>query len=165
MHNSIILINLEIDNRRGFFIFLGGFVIYWPSNEPSIKRCTCVNKRKNNRSRRTLENNITRCSDGLSQLETRCQSENQLQTEGFGPLVTPGWATQAKMRKKCYYGWGRIWVNIAVHPCLQSFLTHNRHHPFENKVWEIYIFIKKCIRSLLKSSLQLIMFPCIFVYA
>ena len=27
-----------------------------------------------------------------------CQSENQLQTEGFGPLVTPGWATQAKMR-------------------------------------------------------------------
>ena len=46
----------------------------------------------------------------------------------------------------------RTWVNIAVCPCLHSFLTHNKHHLFENKVWEIYI--KKCIRSLLKSSLS-----------
>ena len=45
----------------------------------------------------------------------------------------------------------RTWVNIAVRPCLHSFHTHNKHHLFENKVWEIYIFIKKCIRSLLKS--------------
>ena len=36
-------------------------VIYWPSPDPSIKRCTCVNKRKNSRSRWMLENNITRC--------------------------------------------------------------------------------------------------------
>ena len=128
-------------------------VIYWPSTEPSIKRCTCVNKRKNSGSRCTLENNITRCPDGLSQLETGCRSENQLQTEGFGPLVTSGWATYAKMRKKCCYGRGRTWVNIAVRPCLHSFLTHNKHHHFKNKVWEIYIYIKKCIRSLLKSSL------------
>ena len=139
-------------------------VIYWPSTELSIKRCTCVNKRKNSGSRRTLENNITRCPGGSSQLETGYRSENQLQTEGFGPLVTPGWATQAKMRKKCWYGRGRTWVNIAVHLCLNLFLTHNKYHLFENKVWEIYIFIKKCIRSLLKSSLQLIMFPHIFVY-
>ena len=138
-------------------------VIYWPSTEPSIKRCTCVNKRKNSGSKRTLENNTTRCPDGLSLLETGCRSENQLQTEGFGPLVTPGWATQAKMRKKYCYGRGRTWVNRAVRPCLHSPLTHNKHHPFENKVWDIYIFIKKCIRSLLKSSLQLIMFSCIFV--
>ena len=48
---------------------------------------------------------------------------------------------------------GRTWVNVAARPCLQSFLTHNKHHSFENKVWDIYIFIKKCIRSLLKSSL------------
>ena len=48
----------------------------------------------------------------------------------------------------------RTWVNIAVRPCLHSFLTHNKHHLFENKVWEIYIFRKKCIRSLLKSSLS-----------
>ena len=64
-------------------------VIYWPSTEPSIKRCTCVNKRKNSGSRWELENNITRCLGISSQLETGCGSENQLQTEGFRPLVTP----------------------------------------------------------------------------
>ena len=118
-------------------------VIYWPSTKLSIKRCTSVNKWKNSGSRWALENNITRCLDGSSQLETGCRSENQLQTEGFGPLVTPSWATQAKMRKKCCYGQGRTWVNIAVCPCLHSFLTHNKHHLFKNKVWEIYIFYKE----------------------
>ena len=137
-------------------------VIHWPSTEPSIKRCTCVNKQKNSGSRWTLENNITRCRGGSSQLEIGCRSGNLLQTEGFGPLVTPGWATQAKMRNKCCYGRGRTWVNIAVRPCLHSFLTHNKHHPFENKAWEIYI--KKCIRSLLKSFITAWLFPCIYVY-
>ena len=75
-------------------------VIYWPSTEPLIKRCNCVNKRKDSGSRWALENNITMCPGGSIQLETGCQSENQPQTEGFGPLMTHGWATQAKMRKK-----------------------------------------------------------------
>ena len=121
-------------------------VIYWPSTEQSIKRCTSVNKRKNSRNRWTIDNNITSYPDGSSQLETGCRSETQLQTEGFGPLVTPCWATQAKTRKKYCYGRGSTWVNIAVRPCLHSFLTHNKHHPFENKVWEIYIFIKRYVR-------------------
>ena len=145
----------------------GMIVIYWPSTVLSIKRCTSVNKRKNSRSRWALENIITRCPDGLRQLETGCWSENQLQTEGFGPLVTSGWETQVKMQKKCCYGWGRTWINIAVHPCLHSFLTYNKHHLFKNKVWEIYI--KKCIRSLLKSSLSVDYVPvyiclCIVYY-
>ena len=73
---------------------------------------------------------------------------------GLWALSDSGWATQANMQKKFCYGRGRTWgVNIAVRPCLQSFLTDNKHHLFENKVWEIYIFIKKCIHSLLKSSL------------
>ena len=38
-------------------------------------------------------------------METRWRSESQRQTEGFGPSVTHGWATPAKMRrKKCCYG-------------------------------------------------------------
>ena len=115
-------------------------VIYWSSTEPSIKRCTCVNKWKNSESRWALENYITRCPDGLRQLETGCRSETQLQTADFGSLVTPNWATQAKMRKKCCCGREWTWVNITVH--LHSFLTHNKHHPFENKVWEISIFIR-----------------------
>ena len=56
------------------------------------------------------------------------------------------------MQKKCFYGRGRTWVNIAARPCLHSFLTHNKHFLFENKVWEIYM--KKCIHSLFKSSLS-----------
>ena len=139
-------------------------VKYWPSTEPSIKRCTSVNKLKNSASKWTLENNITRCPGGSSQLETGCRSENQLQTEGFGPLGTPGWATQAKMRKKYCYGRGRTWVNIVVRPFLYSFLTHNKHHLFENKKWEIYIICEKCIRSLLNSFITCCLFPHIFVY-
>ena len=115
-------------------------VIYWPSTEQLIERCTCVNKQKNSGGRWALENNITRCPGSLSQLETGCRSENQLQTEGFGLLVTLGWATQAKMRKKCCYGRGWTWVNIAVRPCLHSFLTHNKHHLSKIKC-ERFIFL------------------------
>ena len=79
-------------------------VIYCPLTEPSIKRCTCVNKQKYSGSRWALNNNVTRYPDGSSQLETKCWSESQWQTEGFGPSVTHGWATPAKMRKKCCYG-------------------------------------------------------------
>ena len=155
---------LQVHSQQQVRVTRNTYVIYWPSTEPSIKRCTCVNKWKNSRSRWVLDNNITRCPDGLSQLETGCQNENQLQTEGFGLLVTPGWATQAKMQKKYCYGRGRTWVNIAVRLCLHSFLTHNT---FENKVWEIYVFIKKYIHSLLKSSLpvnDISACKCIFVY-
>ena len=41
-------------NRSIWPIFLmnsKNIVIYWPSTEPTIKRCTCVNKQKNNGSR------------------------------------------------------------------------------------------------------------------
>ena len=65
-------------------------VIYWLSTKRSIKRCTCVNKRKNSGSRWALNNNITRCTDGLCQLGTRCWSDSQRQTEGFGLSVTHG---------------------------------------------------------------------------
>ena len=129
-------------------------VIYWPSTEPSIKRFTCVNKQKNSGSRWVLENNITRCPGRFESVGDRMPVwEPACRLRALRPSVTHGWATQAKMWKKCCYGWGRTWVNIAVRPCLHSFLTHNKHHLFENKVWEIYIFIKKCICSLLKSSL------------
>ena len=38
-------VNSQSDNGRIFSYFIN--VIYWPSTEPSIKRCTCVNKWKN----------------------------------------------------------------------------------------------------------------------
>ena len=68
------------------------------------------------------------------------------------PSVTHGWANPWQDEEEVL-PWSKeeLRVNIAVRLCFQSFLTHNKHHRFENKVWEIYI--KKCIRSLLKSSL------------
>ena len=84
---------------------------------------------------------------------------------GLWALSDP-WLSNPSQDAKEVLLWARknLGQYVAVRPCLHSFLTHNKHHPFENKVWEIYIFIKKCIRSLLKSSLQLIMFLHIFVY-
>ena len=108
----------------------GMIVIYWPSTEPSIKRCTCVNKWKNSGSRWTLENNITRCLGGSSQLETGWQRENQL-----AALSDPRLSTPAKVRKKFCYGRGRTWVNIAVCPCLQL-ISHTQ----QTSPWEL-IFI------------------------
>ena len=99
-------------------------VIYWPSTELSIKRWTCVNKQKYSGSRWALNNNITRCTNGLKQLETRCQSESQRQTESFGPSVTHGWATPAKMRRKkfCY---GQ--KNLGQYSSLSLSPTHLSH--------------------------------------
>ena len=99
-------------------------VIYRPSTEPSIKRCIWVNKEKNSGSRWVLNNNITRCPDGSSQLETRCRSESQRQTEGFGPSVTHGWAIPANMRKKCCYGREK---NLGQYSNLSPSPTHPSH--------------------------------------
>ena len=100
-------------------------IMYLPSTEQSIKRCTCVNKRENSGSKWMLEINITRSPGGSSQLETGCRSENQLQTEGFGPLVTFGWATQAKMRKKCCYG-REMHLGHYSSPSLSPFISHTQ---------------------------------------
>ena len=54
---------------------------------------------------------------------------------------------------------GRTWVNITVRPCIHSFLTHRKHHHFENKVWEIYIFIRNWSRHY-----RLMMFLHVSVY-
>ena len=80
------------------------------------------------------------------------------------PSVTHGSATQPKWGRSAAMVERRTWVNMAVRPCLHSFLTHNKHQLFENKVWEIYI--RKCIRSSLKSSLtvnDVSACKCIFV--
>ena len=118
------------------------------------KRCIYVNKRKNSRSRWALGNNITRCPGSSRELETGCQSENQLADRGLWALSdAPVDQPKPRCERSAAMVERRTWVNIAVRPCLYSFLTHNKHHLFENKVWEIYIFIKKCICSLLKLSL------------
>ena len=170
--NGITLLELELASNEAPVYQVSHYVTgsaprwdYWPSTVPSIKRWTCVNKRKNSGSRLTLENILTRCPGCSSQLESECRSENQLQTDGFGPFVIPSWATQTKMRKKYCYGRWRTWVNIAVRSCLHSFLTDNKHFLFKIKC-ERFIFLHRSVfvRNWSRHY-QLIMFACIFVYA
>ena len=122
----------------------------WPSTEPSMKRCTCVNKRKNSRSRWVSNKNITRTqtawvSWSWSLLRTRCRSESQRQTEGFGPSVTHGWATPAKMRKKCSYGQKNLGQYVAVCPRLQL-TSHTQPTSTLSRIkCERYIFYKKSV--------------------
>ena len=134
-------------------------VIYWPLTESSIKRCICVNKWKNSGSRWALNNNITRCTDGLRQLETRCLSESQRQSEGFGPSVTHGWSTPAKMRKKCCYGRRGIWGQYSSLSLSQAHLSHTNITLLRIKC-ERYIFIKECVRSFI----EVCHYFCIYLY-
>ena len=119
-------------------------VIYWPLTEPSIKRRTCVNKWKNSGSRWVLNNNITRCPDGSSQLETRCQSENQRRLRALQSSMTHGWTTQPKWERSVAMV-RRTWVNIAVCPCLQLISHTQQTSPLLRIKCERYIFIKKCV--------------------
>ena len=142
-------------------------VIYWPSTKPSIKRCTCVNKQKNSRSRWALVNNITRCPSSSSQLETGCWSENQLADWGLCGPQGP-WLSNPSQDAKEVLLWPRKNLGQYSSPSLSPLISHTQQtSPFKNKVWKIYIFIKKCIRSLLKSSLpvnDVSACKCIFVY-
>ena len=118
-----------------------------PSTEPSIKRSTCVNKRRNSGSRCTWDSYIIRCHRRLGSIpvvfgaswEQDAGVRISLQTE------THGWATPAKMRKKCCYGqknFGSICSSLSPFP---THLSHTTNiNPFENKVWEIYLYKKVC---------------------
>ena len=88
------------------------YVIYWPSTKPSIKRCTCVNKRKNSRSRWALNNNITRCLGRFESVGDRMpKRENQLAYWGLWALSDPRlsnpkprWERNAAMVKRRTWG-------------------------------------------------------------
>ena len=124
-------------------------VTYWPSTEPSTKRCICVNKRKNSESRWTSNKNITRTqtawvSWSWSQLGTRCRIESQRQIEGFGASVTRGWATPAKMRKKCCYCQKNLGQYVAVCPRLQLTCHTQLTSTLSRIKCEIYFYKEVC---------------------
>ena len=77
-------------------------VIYWPSTEPSVKRWTCVNKRKKSGNRWTYESIYAGACGSAVSWDRNAKVRTSLQTEGFGHSVTHGWATLAKMQKCCY---------------------------------------------------------------
>ena len=116
-------------------------------------RCRCVRPHKAG-VRQTImspgaTDGLSQFSSGCSQLEfelqfqleIRCRSENQLQTEGLGPQ-DPGWAAQQNKEEVLLWSeelWVNMWQSLSVS---NSPLTHNRHQPFRNafanKVWEVY---------------------------
>ena len=102
-----------------------------------------------------------------SQLETRCRSESQRQTEGFGPSLTHSWATPAQMRKKCCYGHKNLGQYVPVCPHLQL-TSHTQETSTLSRIkCERYIFIKKSVRSFLEVVIivdNVSAHICIFVY-
>ena len=136
--------------------------MYWLLTEPSIKRCTGVNKRKKKREQvdvmkehRQMLVAVEEVGWGSPEGEPACRlravahSDLQLSNPSQDVKEVPSGfleITQSAMVKR------RSWVNIAVCPCLHSSLTHHRNiNPFENKEWEIHIFfIKKCVRSFIE---------------
>ena len=126
----------------------GTVVTYWPSAEPSIKRCTCVNKQKNSGSRFTLDNYITRRTDGLSQLESvgdQMPNWEPAADRGLWALSDP-WLSNPSQDEKEVLLWseelGSICCSLSPSP---THLSHTTNIDlFENKVWEIYFYKEVC---------------------
>ena len=114
------------------------YVKYWPS---TIKRCTCVNKRK----QVGVKQKYNQDTYGLSQLEVGCQrSENQLQIEGLGPQ----WPTveQPSQDEKEVLLWSEeLWGQyVAVCSCLQL-TSHTQPTSILSRiVWEVYFYKEVC---------------------
>ena len=126
-------------NQQGL---VNSFVIYWPSTKPSIKRFTCVNKRKNSGSSWTLNTYITRAQT----VWVSWRQDAELRASGRQRALAPQWPTveQPKMRKKYCL------VNIAVCPRLQL-ISHTQPTSTLSRInCEKYIFIKKCARSFIE---------------
>ena len=80
------------------------YVIYWPLTEPSIKRCTRVNKWKNKRKQVGVMKKYRQVPTAVELVRQEGLSEGQLADWWLWPSATTSWATPAKMRKKCCYG-------------------------------------------------------------
>ena len=116
-------------------------LMYWPSTEPSIKRCTYVNKRKNSGSRWTLENNITKCPDGSSELETGCRSENQLADWELWALSDPRLSNLNQDAKEVLL-WSRKNLGQYSSSSLSPLISHiQQTSPFRKKsVRDLYFY-------------------------
>ena len=153
---------METDVRKNSTCWIlknkyGMIIKYWHSSEQSIKRCACVNKRKNSGSRWTRDNYITRCPRRFESVGDKMLNWEPVAVRGLWTLSDPRLSNPAKMRKKY------CWLNIAVCPCLHSPLTHRNINPFENKVWEVYFYKELYPFVHWSSSILLTMFPPIFV--
>ena len=78
--------------------------------------------------------------------------------------VTHGWATPAKMRKKCCYGHKKnLGQNNSLSPS-PSHLSHTRNITLSGIKCERYIFIKKCVRSVIEIRILCLIMFRIYLY-
>ena len=132
------------------------YVTYWPSTEPSIKRCTCVNKQKQVCVRQ-LYNQVPQTAwVSQFQLELESVGDRMLAEwepapdRGLGPSVTHSWAAQPECKRSAAMvrrTWGQY---VAVCPRLQL-TSHTQPTSTLSRIkCERYIFIKKCVRSFIE---------------
>ena len=129
------------------------------------QRCTCVNKRKKKRKQVDIMKDYRQVPAAVELVGYRkARVRASLQTEGCGPQRPPVEQPRPRCGRSAAMAKKRSWVNIAVCYCLHSSLKHHRN--IENKVWEIYIFIKKCVRSFIEvRKLWLIMFQLTYLFS
>ena len=139
-------------------------VIYWPSTMPSIKRCTCVNKRKNNGNRCALNNNITRAQTAWVSWSQDARVRASCRQRALGPQWSTVEQPQPRWERSTAMVEEELGVNIAVCPRLQLISHTQQHHPFTNKVWERYFYKEVC--SFVHWSLYIIgwLFPHVSIY-
>ncbi len=144
-------------------------VTYGPSTKPSIKRCTHVNKRRNNGIRWTLDNYITRCQRRLGSVAVGVSwgQDAELRASGRQRALGPQWPTveQPSLDKEEVLLWseelGSMCSSLSPSPTRLSHTTNI--NPFEIKVWEIYFYKEVCSFVHWSLSLCLIMFR-IYLY-
>ena len=105
---------------------------------------------------RTTRSDLERVQRIAVEWGTRSRSEASLMSLQGGASVGTQWLLEEDLGRRS---------PLSEYLSLHSSLTHHRNiNPFENKVWEIHIFIKKCVSSFIEvHKLFLIMFPLIFV--
>ena len=106
------------------YIYTYIYVIYWPSTELSIKRCICVNKRKNSGSGWALNNNITRAQTARVSWRQDASGVRTSSRQRDWALSDPRLSNPAKMRKKCCYGRRRTWGQYSSLSPSPTHLSH-----------------------------------------
>ena len=135
-------------------------VTYWPSTEPSIKRCTCVNKRMNSKtgaSGRRYRNITLTCGRGwirwwCIRIGVSWRQDAGVRTSSrrrARALSDPWLSSPARTRKNCCYGqknFGSICSSLSLSPT-----SHTQPTSTLSRIkCERYIFIKKCVRSFIE---------------
>ena len=127
-------------NRRVSLIWeKGDFVTYWPSTEPSIKRCTCVNKWKNSGSRWTRDNYITRFPRRFEPVGDKMPAWEPAADRGLWALRDPRLSNPSQDEKEVLLWLEEVWSICSSLSPSPTHLSHTTNiNPFEDNVWEIY---------------------------